>query len=262
MTADLVVSCDSLYAGYGDVAVVRDLNLKVHEGEVVVLLGPNGAGKTTTLLTIAGLLPKLSGQVLVCDEPVSSEHPHLMAARGLAFVPDNRCLVTGLSVRDNLRIAARKGGLSVEDVFDLFPSLRTRVGVRAGQLSGGEQQMLAIGRGLMLRPRALVIDEMSLGLAPIVVDQLLATIVRAARESSMGVLLVEQHVALALEAADRAYVLVHGQLTSDVSAEHLRTNPELLAHAYLGQKEAERAHSIADEPCIATGENYLTKGEK
>lgn len=126
MTAEIVISCDGLYSGYGDVAVVRDLTLNVHQGEVVVLLGPNGAGKTTTLLTIAGLLPKLSGEVLFCDQPVSWDRPHLMAGRGLAFVPDNRSLVSGLSVRDNLRIAVRKGGLKSEDVLDMFPPLRSR----------------------------------------------------------------------------------------------------------------------------------------
>jgi branched-chain amino acid transport system ATP-binding protein len=239
--SELVVSCQRLYAGYGDVTVVRDLNLEVRDGEVVVLLGPNGAGKTTTLLTIAGLLPKLGGNVHVCGQPVSSRRPHVMASRGLAFVPDNRSLVSGLSVRDNLRIAVRKGGQSIDDVLDLFPALRTRTKLRAGQLSGGEQQMLAIGRALMLRPRVLVIDEMSMGLAPIIIELLLGTIVRIANEVHMGVLLVEQHVELALHSADRAYVLVHGDLILQSNCVDLRANPDRLTQAYLGKRDTGRS---------------------
>lgn len=233
-----IISCQGLRAGYGDVCVVRDLDLTVRQGEVVVLLGPNGAGKTTTLLTVAGLLPKLGGSVEVGGEPVNAERPHEMTRRGLAFVPDTRELVSVLTVRDNLRVAARKGGQTVDDILDLFPSLRARLKLKAGQLSGGEQQMLAMGRALMNRPKALVVDEMSMGLAPIIVEQLLEIIADVARQGHTGVLLVEQHVALALHAADRAYVIVHGEVSLQSDAADLRTHPDRLAQAYLGTTEA------------------------
>lgn len=214
--------------------MVRDLNLQVSEGEIVLLLGPNGAGKTTTLLTMAGLIPKLNGDVIVCGEHVDSDRPHTMPRRGLAFVPDHRALVSQLSVRDNLRVAARKGGRDVDEVLDLFPALRPRLNITSGRLSGGEQQMLAMGRALMLEPKVLIVDEMSMGLAPIIVQHLMEIIQTIASESGAGVLLVEQHVALALEAADRAYVLVHGDITLRASAAELRSAPEKLTNAYLG----------------------------
>jgi branched-chain amino acid transport system ATP-binding protein len=230
-----VISCEGLFAGYHDLTVVRDLNLNVEEGEIVLLVGPNGAGKTTTLLTISGLLPKLGGDVLVCDQPVDETHPHRMAGRGLAFVPDDRSLVSRLTVRENLLVAVRNRGQTVDDVLDLFPALRKRLRLRAGQLSGGEQQMLAIARALMPRPRALIIDELSMGLAPVVVEQLFEAIVRIAMQIRTGVLLVEQHVALAMHTADRAYVLVHGDLVLQSTCEDLRAKPSILREAYLGE---------------------------
>jgi branched-chain amino acid transport system ATP-binding protein len=228
------ISCRGLYAGYGDIAVVRNINLDVQEDEVVLLLGPNGAGKTTTLLTIAGLLPKLGGEVEVVGAPVNSKRPYTMPSRGLSFVPDNRALVTGMSVRDNLRVAVTKDSLSVDDVLSVFPDLTRRLKIRAGALSGGEQQQLAMGRALMSRPKVLVIDEMSMGLAPIIVQRLMETIVKTAAETHTGVLMVEQHVSLGLQHADRAYVLVHGDVTLEASCAQLRADPELLTKAYFG----------------------------
>jgi branched-chain amino acid transport system ATP-binding protein len=232
--SNTVVACRGLRCGYGDVAVVRDLDLAVRESEVVLLIGPNGAGKTTSLLTMAGLLPKLGGEVEVDGQRVLSERPYLMARRGLTLVPDHRALASALSVKDNLQLARRKGGMTLDDVLDLFPALHRRAPLQAGQLSGGEQQMLAIARALMMSPRILLIDEMSTGLAPIIVAPLLATIRQVASERHVGVLLVEQQVTLALESADRAYVLVHGEVRLESSSAELRADPGLLADAYLG----------------------------
>ncbi|MFI5958913.1 ABC transporter ATP-binding protein [Cryptosporangium sp. NPDC051539] len=230
-----MISCRGVHAGYGALTVVRNLSLEVNEGEIVLLLGPNGAGKTTTLLSIAGLLPTQRGEITVCGYPVSAERPHLMPRRGLSFVPDDRALVTGLTVRDNLRLAVRRGGRSIDDILDLLPTLRRRLRVRAGSLSGGEQQMLAVGRALLPAPRVLAIDEMSMGLAPIIVQQLLEAIRTIVAQAAVGVLLVEQHVALALQAADRAYALVHGEVVLHASTEELRLDVDRLTEAYLGR---------------------------
>lgn len=232
--SETVVAAKGLVAGYGDVSVVRNLDLEVTAGEVVLLLGANGAGKTTTLRTIAGLLPALTGDINVCGAPVSPERAHTMRRRGFSYVPDDRNLVSGLSVRENLRVAAVRGGMSLDEALDYFPSLRQRARLKAGSLSGGEQQMLAIVRALMNRPKALIIDEMSTGLAPLLVQHLMAAITDVAKQHGTGVLLVEQHVTLALEVADRAYVLVHGELSLHAPAAELRRSPERLASAYLG----------------------------
>jgi branched-chain amino acid transport system ATP-binding protein len=233
--------------------VVRRLDLDVRPAEVILLVGPNGAGKTTTLMTIAGLLPKLGGEVEVCGAPTSFDRPHLMARRGMSFVPDDRALVSALSVRDNLAVAAPKNGMSLDDVLDLLPALRKRLKGPAGQISGGEQQMLAVGRALLPRPRALLIDEMSTGLAPRIVAELLATIVRTAREARVGVLLVEQQVNLALQSADRAYVLVHGDVRLEAPCSQLRADPGRLADAYLAVR-ARRVRAADDhEPAPTLG---------
>lgn len=232
--SETVIAVGGLHAGYGDVSVVRNLDLDVTAGEVVLLLGANGAGKTTTLRTIAGLLPALRGDIEVCGAPVSPERAHAMRRRGFSYVPDDRNLVSGLSVKDNLRVAAVRGGMSLDEALDYFPSLRERAKLKAGSLSGGEQQMLAIVRALMNRPKVLIIDEMSTGLAPLLVQHLMAAITEVAKEVGTGVLLVEQHVTMALDAADRAYVLVQGELSLQAPAAELRSSPERLASAYLG----------------------------
>lgn len=224
----------NLVAGYNDVPVVRKLSLEVAPGEIVALFGPNGAGKTATLLTIAGLLPPLGGHVEVMGLPVDTRRPHRMAQRGMSFVPDDRALVTTLSVQSNLELANSPGSWEADMVYDLFPRLAERRRVRAGDLSGGEQQMLAVGRALLSKPTVLVIDEMSMGLAPVIAAQLLETVALMAEKHRMGVLMVEQHVALALGVADRVYVLVHGELALHAPAEVLREQPHVLAEAYLG----------------------------
>ena len=191
---DVLIEIEGLASGYSSVPVVRDLDLTVSAGEVVALLGPNGAGKTTTLLTISGLLPVLEGNLLVLGEPVTHGSPHQVARRGLAHVAEDRSLFFDLTVRENLRLGLRGTGRSRNDGYDaaldLFPSLKPLLGRRAGLLSGGEQQMLAMARALISRPKVLLVDEMSLGLAPIIVEQMLPLVREIADQTGAGVILV------------------------------------------------------------------------
>ena len=237
MTA--LIETKGLVAGYGRSAVVRGLDLTVEPGEVVCLLGANGAGKSTTLLTIAGALNSLGGSISVLGAPVTGGRAHEIAQRGLAIVPEGRGLFYRLTVAENLRLRRhRKSRVSIDDALDTFPAVRKLLGRRAGLLSGGEQQMLALAGALVADPQVMMIDEMSLGLAPIIVEQLLPTVRQIADERSIGVLLVEQHVVAALTIADRGYVLAHGHVVASGPADELRKDAELLEASYLGDEKA------------------------
>lgn len=234
-----------LVAGYGDMAVVHGIDLHVDAGEVVALLGTNGAGKTTTLLTVSGVLPLLGGELTVLGEPrrpgrtARATAVTRIARRGVAHVPEDRGLFYELTAEENLRLGtSRRLGvvrpLPIERILGWFPALERVMGRRSGLLSGGEQQMVALARAMISRPRLLMVDEMSLGLSPLVVEELLPVFRSFADEFDAGVLMVEQHVALALEVADRAYVLDRGRVATWGTADEVAKQPELIESGYLG----------------------------
>lgn len=234
-----LIETRGLQCGYGKLAVVRDLDLTVEEGEVVCLLGANGAGKSTTLLTIAGALPALGGTLNVMGAAVTHSAPHEVARRGLSIVPEGRGLFYRLTVAENLRLRHRKGSsVDVAAALGYFPALERMMNRRAGLLSGGEQQMLALAGALLAGPRVIMLDEMSLGLAPKIVEELLPLVRSIADERGMAVLLVEQHVLAALEVADRGYVLAHGRVVAQGSVSELRRDADLLEESYLGDARA------------------------
>ena len=229
-----LLECRGLAAGYGRVTVVRPVDLTVAAGTVLAVLGPNGAGKTTLLSTIAGLLPSQKGEVRVGGKTVKRGRPDLAVQAGIVLVPDDRALFSALTVQENLRVAVRRKG-QIDDVIDLFPALGMRRRMTAGTLSGGEQQMLAIARALVQRPRVLLIDEMSMGLAPVIVEDLLPIVRRVADETAAAVVLVEQHVGLALDVADEVLVLVHGEVALRDCVAGLRSDLSRLEAAYIGE---------------------------
>jgi branched-chain amino acid transport system ATP-binding protein len=233
-----VLALDGLEVYYGEIHALKGVALEVRDGEIVALLGNNGAGKTTTLKTISGLLAPRRGTVSFEGRPLTGVPPHTIVALGIAHVPEGRRIFNRLTVRENLTMGAylrTDAGIAgdLERVFALFPRLHERVTQVAGTLSGGEQQMLAIGRALMARPKVLLLDEPSMGLAPVLVEQIFETIAEVNRQGTT-ILLVEQNAAMALSIAHRGYVLETGAIVLSGTAAALSENAEV-RRAYLGE---------------------------
>ena len=235
--ASLVV--ESVHAYYGHIHALHGISLSVEEGEIVTLIGANGAGKSTTLKTISGFLRPRPGKVLLDGAPIGGLAPHDITRRGVCMVPEGRRIFPRMTVLENLEMGAfaRNDRQAIQDDFDrvltLFPRLKERVAQVAGTLSGGEQQMLAIGRGLMARPKILLLDEPSMGLAPVLVEVIFQTI-RNINAQGVTILLVEQNALMALRIARRGYILETGRIVHTDQAERLRQN-DLVRKSYLGE---------------------------
>jgi len=227
-----------LTAGYERAMVIRGVSLRVEAGEVVALLGANGAGKTTTLRVVSGIVPAMAGTVTVLGSGIARSSPYKIARAGVAHVAEGRSVFFGLTVAEHFRLGHRGERLDAEHAYGYFPKLRELRDRRAGLLSGGEQQMLALARALARRPKLLLVDELSLGLAPVIVERMLPVVRAYAADTGAGVLLVEQHVELALEVADRGVVMSHGEVVLERDARELRHDRRLLAASYLGDAAA------------------------
>lgn len=230
---------ENVFAGYGRVEVLKDISIQVMTGEIVCLVGANGAGKSTLLKVISGVVPAWKGKVVLDGRIISVHKPDHIVRMGLSHVPEGRQIFGDLTVRQNLILGSyvhrpKKGEMErlFEDAFRLFPILKARFTQKAGTMSGGEQQMLAIARGLMSQPKILLLDEPSLGLAPLVVKAIL-DVIQSLRSASISILLVEQNVNAALHIADRAYVLETGRIAAQGSARELMENDEI-RRSYLG----------------------------
>jgi sulfate-transporting ATPase len=245
MSAEVLLRAEGLCAGYGPARVVRDVNLEIRRGEVVALLGPNGAGKTTTLLTLAGELPCQDGQISLNGE-VTRAPLHKRVRSGLGLVTEERTVLMQLTVDENLRVNRGDSALALE----LFPELVEHRSRKVGMLSGGQQQMLALARTLSRRPQVLLADELSLGLAPIIVDRLLRA-VRAAADGGVGVLLVEQHIHKALEIADRVYVLQRGEIKLEGAAADIRSRTQEITDVYFSPEGEVAAPALAGSSVAA-----------
>ena len=232
-----MLTLEDLEVYYGEIHALKRVSLEVRDREIVALLGNNGAGKTTTLKTVSGLLAPRRGRVSFEGRPLTGVAPHEIVARGIAHVPEGRRIFNRLTVRENLLMGAylrADGGIAtdLERVFALFPRLHERLTQVAGTLSGGEQQMLAIGRALMARPKVLLLDEPSMGLAPVLVEQIFETIAEVNRQGTT-ILLVEQNAAMALSIATRGYVLETGRIVLEGTGAELLANPHT-RKAFLG----------------------------
>lgn len=233
-----MLTINNINVNYGSIRAIKDVSFQVHQGEIVTLIGANGAGKTTILHTISGLLRAQSGEIIFKDQTVSSTEPHQLLKMGMAHVPEGRRVFSQMSVLENLELGAytRKNKKEIEEniskVFERFPRLKERKKQLAGTLSGGEQQMLAIGRALMSKPKLLLLDEPSMGLAPILVKEIF-NIIQEINQTGTTILLVEQNAHMALSIAHRAYVLETGKIVMEGKAESLLGN-EQVRKAYLG----------------------------
>ena len=233
-----MLSISNVETFYGNIQALRGVNVKVNSGEIVSLIGSNGAGKSTLLMTISGVNKAATGEIKFDDKNIESLPPHDIVNLGISQVPEGRRIFSRLSVEDNLRLGASSNNKGknfdndVKDVYDLFPVLKDRLSQRGGTLSGGEQQMLAIGRALMAKPKMLLLDEPSLGIAPKLVNQIFVAIKNINKEKKVTIFLVEQNAKKALELADRGYVLVNGNVTLEGSGQDLLKNKDIQA-AYL-----------------------------
>ena len=223
---------------YGKIQALRGVDIDIHDGEIVSLIGSNGAGKSTLLMTISGVNKAATGEIKFDEKNIESLPPHDIVNLGISQVPEGRRIFSRLSVEDNLRLGASSNDKGknfdndVKDVYDLFPVLKDRLSQRGGTLSGGEQQMLAIGRALMAKPKMLLLDEPSLGIAPKLVNQIFVAIKNINKEKKVTIFLVEQNAKKALELADRGYVLVNGNVTLEGTGQDLLKNKDIQA-AYL-----------------------------
>ena len=232
--APLAIQLKDLHAWYGESHILHGVNMDVRQGEVVSLLGRNGAGRSTTLRAIMGLVGKRAGTIQVNGTETIKMAPHHTARLGVGFCPEERGIMTSLTCQENLMLPPKvaEGGMSVEEIYDMFPNLKARRNSPGGRLSGGEQQMLAVGRILRTGAKTLLLDEISEGLAPVIV-QALARMIRELRQRGFTVLMVEQNFRFAAPLADRFYIMERGLIVREFSAEELQANMHML-HEYLG----------------------------